>query len=99
MQTDTYIPRRLDDQWKIGFWDFDVALPTIFALFLGYLSSSKAGFAICVAAGLYLSRALARVKADKHPALALHWAYWHLPPSPLTSLRSTPPSHVRRMVG
>ena len=25
MQADTYIPRRLDDQWKIGFWDVDVA--------------------------------------------------------------------------
>jgi leucyl aminopeptidase len=27
MIADTYIPRRLDDQWKIGFWDVDVAAP------------------------------------------------------------------------
>jgi hypothetical protein len=30
MQADTYIPRRLDDQWKIGFWDVDVAAPILF---------------------------------------------------------------------
>jgi conjugal transfer pilus assembly protein TraL len=29
MQADTYIPRRLDDQWKIGFWDIDVAAPIL----------------------------------------------------------------------
>jgi len=29
MQADTYIPRRLDDPWKIGFWDIDVAAPVI----------------------------------------------------------------------
>lgn len=27
MHADTYIPRRLDDQWKVGFWDLDVAAP------------------------------------------------------------------------
>ena len=37
MQSDTYIPRRLDDQWKLGFWDADVAFPFVFALFVGYL--------------------------------------------------------------
>ena len=41
----------------------------------------------------------ARLKADKHPAYAIHWLYWHLPASPLTAMRATPPSHLRRMVG
>jgi len=36
MQSDTYIPRRLDDQWKLGFRDADVAFPFVFALFVGY---------------------------------------------------------------
>ena len=40
MQTDTYIPRRLDDQWKIGFWDIDVAAPFCFSIFVGYVSSN-----------------------------------------------------------
>jgi len=38
-------------------------------------------------------------KADKHPAFAIHWAYWALPSNPITAMRSTPPSHLRRMVG
>ena len=35
MRANTYIPRRLDDPWKIGFWDLDVAAPFLFGLFLG----------------------------------------------------------------
>ena len=99
MQTDTYIPRRLDDQWKVGFWDADVAFPFAFSFFVGYMSSTKLGFFLYVAAGLYLSRWVSRTKADKHPAFAMHWAYWALPSNPITAMRSTPPSHLRRMVG
>jgi conjugal transfer pilus assembly protein TraL len=99
MQASTYIPRRLDDQWKIGFWDIDVAAPLLFFFFVGYLSSTKLGFAACTAVGIFLSRSVARLKADRHPAFAVHWLYWHLPASPLTAMRATPPSHIRRMVG
>ena len=77
MHADTYIPRRLDDQWKIGFWDVDVAAPLLFGLFMGYMSGSKFSFALCLAAGFLTSRAIARIKADKHPAFAVHWLYWH----------------------
>ena len=99
MHSDTYIPRRLDDSWKVGFWDVDVAAPVLFGFFAGYFSGSKWSFAVCLAAGLWASRRISRIKADKHPAYAIHWAYWCLPATPLTSLRATPPSHVRRMVG
>jgi conjugal transfer pilus assembly protein TraL len=99
MHADTYIPRRLDDSWKIGFWDLDVAAPILFMCFVGYLTSSKGAFAVCVAAGIALSRWIARLKADKHPAYAVHWLYWHLPTNPASSLQATPPSHIRRMVG
>ncbi len=99
MQTETYIPRRLDDQWKLGFWDGDVAAPVLFCFVLGYLSGSKMSFALCMAIGVYLSRWMSRIKADKHPAFAMHWIYWSLPASPLTAMRATPPSHLRRMVG
>ncbi len=34
MQSSTYIPRRLDDAWKIGFWDADVAAPVLFCFFV-----------------------------------------------------------------
>jgi len=99
MQTETYIPRRLDDQWKLGFWDADVATPILFCFIVGYLSGSKMSFAICMGIGIYLSRWLSRIKADKHPSFAMHWFYWSMPANPLTAMRATPPSHVRRMVG
>lgn len=99
MQADTYIPRRLDDPWKIGFWDVDVAAPVLAAFFIGYLAGTKFAFVVCMAVGLFASRWIARKKADRHPAFAVHWMFWHLPPNPLTSLKATPPSHIRRMVG
>jgi conjugal transfer pilus assembly protein TraL len=99
MHADTYIPRRLDDQWKLGFWDVDVAAPTLFGMFMGFTSGSRMSFAVCAVAGIVTSRWIARVKADKHPAFAMHWLYWHLPMSPITAMRATPPSHIRRMVG
>ena len=52
-----------------------------------------------MAAGIAVSRWIARLKSDKHPAFALHWLYWHLPVNPATAMRATPPSHIRRMVG
>ena len=63
MHADTYIPRRLDDQWKIGFWDVDVAAPLLFGLFMGYMSGSKISFVLCIATGLFTSRWIARIKA------------------------------------
>ena len=55
----------------------------------------------CSRGRLFQARFLSeeRIKADKHPAFAVHWLYWHLPTSPLTAMRATPPSHIRRMVG
>ncbi len=99
MLTDTYIPRRLDDPWKLGFWDIDVAAPVVFAMLVGYASSSRLSVALCTVAGRVVARCIARIKVDKHPAFAMHWLYWHLPTSPLTAMQATPPSHIRRMVG
>jgi len=99
MLADTYIPRRLDDQWKIGLWDVDVAAPVLFMMFVGYLGGSKLAFCLAISVGFFASRWLARIKSDKHPAFAMHWMYWHLPTNPASAMRATPPSHIRRMVG
>jgi conjugal transfer pilus assembly protein TraL len=99
MRADTYIPRRLDDNWKIGFWDVDVAAPALLGGFVGYLSGTKVSFALCMALGIFVSRKIAQIKAEKHPAFAIHWLWWNLPATPLTALSATPPSHIRRMVG
>jgi conjugal transfer pilus assembly protein TraL len=63
------------------------------------MSGSKLAFFLCAGLGVLTSRWISRIKADKHPAFALHWLYWHLPTNPLTAMRATPPSHVERMVG
>ena len=34
-----------------------------------------------MAMGIFVSRWISRLKADKHPAFAIHWLYWHLPVS------------------
>lgn len=96
---DTYIPRRLDDQWKIGLWDIDVAFPVLFFAYLGWIAGTRLAFCLCLAVGIYLSRKLSKLKADKHEAFALHWMHWMLPALPLTFLRETPPAHIQRMIG
>lgn len=96
---DTYIPRRLDDQWKIGLWDVDVAAPVAFSIFLGWIAGTRLAFCLCLAVGIFFSRKLSKLKADKHAAFALHWMHWMLPTLPLTALRETPPAHIQRMIG
>ena len=96
---DTYIPRRLDDAWKLGLWDVDVAAPVLFGMFLGFMAGSKLAAAIAVGAGVLVSRGMRRMKAKRHSAIVLHFLYWYLPANPLISLKTLPPASVDRMVG
>ena len=99
MQAHPFIPRRLDDQWKIGLWDIDVAAPFAICLLLGVLANAGTkGTAAGALFGTVVAHWFAKKKADKHPAFAWHWVYWHLP-GLLSRMRATPPSHLRRMVG
>ena len=80
MQANPFIPRRLDDQWKVGLWDIDVAAPFAICLFLGFLANAGTkGMVAGAVLGIVVSRWFSKKKADKHPAFAWHWAYWHLP--------------------
>ena len=99
MNDSTYIPRRLDDPWKIGFWDVDVAAPVLFGALVGYLSANKLSFFVCLGIGWLLASWVSHTKQDKHPAFVLHWLYWHLPSLPMTALYTSPPSYLRRLVG
>jgi type IV conjugative transfer system protein TraL len=40
MATETRIPRRLDDVWKLGFIDLDVALPFVVIFLFAALADS-----------------------------------------------------------
>ncbi len=95
----TYIPRRLDDPWKIGLWDIDVAIPWLFCFGIFYVAlGGFMGIVGGIVTGTIIARTLGRLKADKHAAFALHWAYWSLP-SGIVHLACVPPSHHRRLIG
>ncbi|MCK6431584.1 MAG: type IV conjugative transfer system protein TraL [Burkholderiaceae bacterium] len=100
MSTDnTYIPRRLDDMWKVGLWDLDVFfvwLVTFGVAQLGF--PGFGGMLIGGALGTLAAVRYGRLKADKHQAFILHWVHWHLPAA-LMHMDRTPPTHVERMVG
>lgn len=99
MSLNTYIPRRLDDSWKVGLWDIDVAIPFAFCLTLGFMGGTKAIFVTSVFCGVLLGRWISRMKADRHPAFLLHWLYWTFPSMLSIRLRVTPPSSIRRFIG
>lgn len=99
MSLDTYIPRRLDDTWKVGLWDIDVAIPFLFCLMLGFMGGTKLLLGMSVVAGVLVGRWISRMKADRHPAFLLHWLYWTFPSALTFRMRTTPPSSVRRFVG
>ena len=89
------IPRRLNDPPRMFWWDLDVALLVLGAALAGMLT----GFFLSgCAVGALLAAAYGRAKSGKHPAFALHLAYWHLPAA-VSGLKRTPPSHLREMVG
>ena len=94
----SYILRRLDDPWKIGLWELDVALPFSFCAFFGMLRGTAMSLVIGVALGFFLARTVSRIKAAKHPAFFKHFLYWCMPPF-LSRTRALPPSAQQEMVG
>ena len=57
MQANPFIPRRLDDQWKVGLWDIDVAAPFAICLFLGFLANAGTkGIVAGAVLGIVVSR-------------------------------------------
>ena len=94
----SYILRRLDDPWKIGLWEMDVAVPFCFCVFFGMLRGTATSLAAGVALGYLLSRTVSRIKAAKHQAFFKHFLYWILPAS-FSRTRGLPPSAQQEMVG
>jgi conjugal transfer pilus assembly protein TraL len=95
-----YIPRRLDDQWKLGMWDIDVALSTVIGVVLGMMKGTFLSMGICTVVGLLISWKIAKIKASQHPGYAMHALYWYVPNLlALNSFRKLPESSVREMVG
>ena len=99
MRSDTYIPRRLDDQWKLGFGDADVAFPFVFFLFLGWMSGTEVGLRALRRRRLLPQPVDLAHQGRQAPGLRDALGVLGLAHQPATAMRATPPSHIRRMVG
>lgn len=93
--SDYYIPRRLDDPERIGFWTVDEAIAMAAPFALGLLFK---GVVFGIAGGLAAYFLLKKAKGGGRENIALYALYWHLP-SRLLQLRFTPSSFKRRLAG
>lgn len=89
------IPRRLDDKAKFLWWDLDQALLVAMFVMLGVIAEM---FAVGVVLGAFVGHLYSKAKAGKHPAFAIHLAYWFLPEWAV-GLKSIPPSHETEFIG
>ncbi len=92
------ILRRLDDPWKIGLWEIDVAFPFMVCAFLGVLRGGVFALSAGVGLGAFLAFRITRLKAARLNGFFFHFIYWWFPPM-LLKLKALPPSTMREMVG
>ncbi len=85
------IPRYLDDQPKIFFWDFDVFLIFSTCVFMGIITSFLI-FSLLL--GIGISYGFTKFKTGKPDSYLYHALYWH----GFLKLHNIPPSYMRRFV-
>ena len=89
------VPRSIDDTPRVLFLDLHqlvlILVPAGAGIMLG---SMLAG----MAAGALLAKAYGSLRANRHPCIVKHLAYWYLPPW-VVGLRCSPPAHRRLYVG
>jgi len=89
-----YIPRRLNDPPRLFFWDLDVAMVFLSCLMMGlFMNAPISG----ILSASVLGYKFGKLKSGKHPAFAIHMAYWYIPLG--SSLKVLPPSHLRELNG
>lgn len=89
------VPRTLDDPAKLFWWDIDQALLVcMFVVFGMSIDHMLAG----MLTGGFMGWLYGKSKSGKHKGYAVHLMYWHLPAETF-SLKRTPPSHQREMIG
>ncbi|HQN01032.1 MAG TPA: type IV conjugative transfer system protein TraL [Candidatus Hydrogenedentes bacterium] len=87
----TKIPRYIDDQPKIFFWDLDVFLIFSTLLFMGILTDYLLSSLVVGATIGYL---FTKFKAGKPDSYLFHALYWH----GFLRLSNIPPSYIRRFI-
>ena len=73
---DTLVVRRLNDAWRIAWFDAAVVMPMLFCVMVGFLVGQKV---LLAAFGGYLSFQVQRLKAAQHPSFLSHFFRWILP--------------------
>lgn len=96
---ETHVLRRLDDPWKLGLWELDIALPFAFCMFMGMLKGTGLSLFMGVAVGFFIAQRIGKIKAARHPKYFRHFMYWVLPPVSLAAPKALPPSSQHEMVG
>jgi conjugal transfer pilus assembly protein TraL len=90
-----YIPSHLDDPELFGFWTLDEFLAMILPFFWGIIAGH---IIIGIALGFVGWLACKKFKSGRSPSWIIHAIYWNMPDF-IFSLKATPPSHFRRLVG
>lgn len=96
MQIDKYyMPRYLDEPYKVAFFTIDEVV-ILLATFISALMMFNAPLYGLIVGSLSVAL-LKKIKGQEGYYLIYHLAYWYLPP--LVKFRSTPPSHLREILG
>lgn len=95
MAANYMIPSHLDDPELIGFWTLDEFLAMVLPFIWGVMAQHILIGMALAGAGWW---ALKRLKAGRAASWLIHMAYWYLPGG-FPSVKATPPSYLRLMVG
>lgn len=96
MQLDKhYMPRYLDDPYKIAYFTIDEVIALLIPFFLGLLIFNSPLYGLII--GGFCVALIKKIKGQEGHYFIYHLAYWYFPQ--LIKFRSTPPSHIREVLG
>ena len=96
MNMDKYtIPRLLDEPLKIALLTIDEIMSLVVPILSGLYLYNAPIFGLIIGTGMVLF--LKKIKGNEGHYYIYHLAYWHLPQ--IVQFRSTPPSHMREILG
>lgn len=96
MQIDkTYMPRYLDEPYKIAYFTIDEVISLVGAFLLALLIFNSPLYGLVI--GACCVALIKKLKGQEGHYFIYHMAYWYFPK--FINFRSTPPSHIREILG
>jgi type IV conjugative transfer system protein TraL len=89
------IPKYLNERYQIASFTLDEIVAMIILVIASLVLSG--GPMIGIIAGVLIVGALKKIKGEEGHNQLLRLVYWYLPP--IIRFRSTPPSHIREILG